>query len=136
MDDAEFGEMGQRLFALRLELSLTQKEFAKALGASLRTYHYYEKGQNQCSAQAMAILCETFGVDLNWFVSGFESADECSDVQRIAAFEFKLDEYVVNRAVQLTPQKRRAVVARWYQSSSTRRRELQGNAGFWLNLVG
>ncbi len=136
MDDAKFGGMGRRLLALRIELGLTQKEFAEALGASLRTYHHYEKGQNQCPAESLAILCETFGVDLNWFVSGFETADDCSDVQRISEFEAKLDEYIVNSAVQLTLQKRRAVVARWYQSSSTRRRELQGDAGFWISLVG
>lgn len=136
IDHAELGEMGKRLSALRHELGFRQSDFSKALGVSLRTYHYYEKGQTQCSVGSMWVLYETFGVDLNWFVSGVEWIEETTDAQQLSEFESRLDEYIAEAALRLTAEKRRAVIALWYQSRFTRRKEFQGDAGFWLKLVG
>ncbi len=133
--DCSLKAIGARLLVIRVEARLTQAEFAKALGVSLRTYHHYEKGQNACSTETLAVLSEKLGVDLNWFVTGREAIGSYKDADRIAEFIKVLDQYLEQSGIKLSPEKRRAIIARWYQGSGMRRAELKEDVLFWIDMV-
>lgn len=63
-------EIGARLLTLRLDASMTQAQFADALGVSPRTYHHYERGTRSVSAEILISLHEVFGVDPSWVLLG------------------------------------------------------------------
>ncbi len=133
--DCSLKAIGARLHVIRVEARMTQAEFAKALGVSLRTYHHYEKGQSSCSTETLAVLSEKLGVDLNWFVTGREAVGDHSDADRITEFTKVLDQYLEQSGIQLGAEKRRAIVARWYQGSGMRRAELKEDVLFWIDMV-
>lgn len=62
--------VASRLLKLRKELGLSQYEFAEQIGLREKTYVHYEKGRNTPPLNNMVTICNTFGVDVNYFLKG------------------------------------------------------------------
>lgn len=62
--------IGARLMALRLEQSLTQAQFADALGISARSYHHYERGTRVVPSDVLLRLHDAYGIMPNWVLLG------------------------------------------------------------------
>jgi len=60
---------GQRVREYRLELGMTQEEFAASLGLAKQTVSNAESGQRGFSLEVLKLLRDR-GVDLNWLVAG------------------------------------------------------------------
>jgi transcriptional regulator with XRE-family HTH domain len=56
-----------RIRQRRRELSMNQRDFAKALGVSLQQVHKYETGTNRVSAGRLYVMADTLGVSVDYF---------------------------------------------------------------------
>ncbi len=56
-----------RIRQRRRELSMNQRDFAKALGVSLQQVHKYETGTNRVSAGRLYVMAGTLGVSVDYF---------------------------------------------------------------------
>lgn len=59
----------ERLRAARIDLGLTQLNFADKLGISLRTLRYFESGHRQPRSDNLKRICEVTGKPLDFFFS-------------------------------------------------------------------
>lgn len=62
--------VGGRLLLARSSLSLTQPQFADALGLSLRGYQNYERDERGPSEELIRAAWGTFGIDPVWLLTG------------------------------------------------------------------
>ena len=56
-----------RIRQRRRELSMNQRDFAKALGVSLQQVHKYETGTNRVSAGRLYVMADALGVRIDYF---------------------------------------------------------------------
>jgi len=63
-------ELNERLKELRQIGNLSQEEMAKILEITLQTYNRYEKGHRIPDAEILNRLVQSFGVNLNWLITG------------------------------------------------------------------
>jgi len=61
-------KFAERLIQLKNERNLLQKDIAAALGLSLRTYQYYEKGQMEPTLSNIIKLSQFFHVSSDWLL--------------------------------------------------------------------
>jgi len=66
----EIGNIYERLKYLRKTLGLSQEEFGKRIGKSLRTIQYWEAGTVQIPDTALKLISSTFNVSYNWLKTG------------------------------------------------------------------
>lgn len=79
--------MKDRMKELRVNLGLTQKEFADRIGVKQSTIATYEIGRNNPSDTVIALICREFGVDEIWLRTGTgEMFRPASREEEIAAF--------------------------------------------------
>ena len=127
--------IGARLALIRLESCLTQADFARRLGVSLRSYHHYEKGDRSLSHENLAILSTEFGADLNWLILGAEVATGSSEESAMHEFHSSLNRYLEERQIRLLPAQKRAIIAAWYQGRRRKRQPLQDEVAFWIEML-
>ena len=58
----------ERLFQLKSERGILQKDGAKGAGLSLRSYQYYETDQREPSLSALIALADFYNVSLDYLV--------------------------------------------------------------------
>lgn len=127
--------IGARLALVRVEAGLTQAEFARRLGVSLRSYHFYEKGDRSLSHASIVTLGDEFGADLNWLFLGPEVVPHSSEAEALEEFEVSLDQYLSDNRVDLIPEKRRAITAAWYQGRRRKWPYVQDKVTFWIEML-
>ncbi len=66
-----FQAIGDRFLQLRGGLS--QKEFAKKLGISVRAYQYYEAGDRIPKGEELQRIAEACGISVDWLLTGGSS---------------------------------------------------------------
>ena len=59
-----------RLIQTREALGLTQTELCRSSGIERNTYNQWEKGRNRPDLDKAFLLCETFGLTLDWIYRG------------------------------------------------------------------
>lgn len=62
--------MKDRFRLLRQKLGLSQKEMAEGLGVPSTTISKYERGEVKPAADILAKIANTYGVNLNWLLTG------------------------------------------------------------------
>ncbi len=81
--------MNERLKKLRLELDLTQQEFADRLGVKRGTIANYELGRNDPIDAVISLICREFHVSEAWLRNGegdmFEAMDADQSIAEFAA---------------------------------------------------
>jgi transcriptional regulator with XRE-family HTH domain len=68
--DLEILDISERFFQIRNKTSMSQRDFAKALGLSSSVVSDIERGVRIPSKNVMMILCSLYDVDLNWLILG------------------------------------------------------------------
>jgi repressor LexA len=66
----EAGNIHERLKYLRKTLGLSQEEFGKRIGKSLRAIQYWEAGTVQIPDTALKLISQVFGVSYEWLKTG------------------------------------------------------------------
>jgi len=86
--------IGERIKKLRKELSLTQQDFAKRIGATQNTITRFETGRVNPSNSSMTLICREFNVRETWLREGEGEmfADEDASLLAQIAAEYHLDE--------------------------------------------
>lgn len=77
--------IGDRLFIFRKTKKLTRTKLANVLGITQQQLDKYEKGQNRISAAKLAIIAETFKIDISYFYSNIimpKSTDTIKPIQK------------------------------------------------------
>jgi len=64
------GKIGQRIRELRKKLGLSQEEFGKRLGVTLRTIARYERGETKIPNRTLCQIEQTFNVNPEWLRHG------------------------------------------------------------------
>ena len=65
-DDEELAQIGNRLRAARLALSLSQKELYAIIGVKAATWNHWESGKRMPDPMAMAKFYRLHGVTMEW----------------------------------------------------------------------
>ncbi|MFA5449539.1 MAG: helix-turn-helix transcriptional regulator [Clostridia bacterium] len=58
----------KRLYELRQEQALTQRELSRELGVSERTISYWERGERECDFDMLIKISLYFGVTLDYLL--------------------------------------------------------------------
>jgi transcriptional regulator with XRE-family HTH domain len=77
--------IGERLRLTREALRLNQREFCERTGLKTSAYNKYEKGVKRPSVDAAIVLCEYYGLTLEWIFRGDQSRLPNDLVNGIAA---------------------------------------------------
>lgn len=62
--------MNERIKELRRHLNLTQEEFGAKIGIKKSAISQLESGKSTPSAQTVSMMCDKFGVNREWLVTG------------------------------------------------------------------
>lgn len=62
--------MNDRIRRLRVDLGLTQQEFADRMHVSRNNVATYETGKSRPGSAAISLIVSTFGVNEDWLVNG------------------------------------------------------------------
>lgn len=62
--------LADRLKQLRLNLGLTQAQFADAVGIATSTYQHYERGDREATEKFLVKTINTFGLNASWLLTG------------------------------------------------------------------
>lgn len=76
-------KISERIKQLRRELSFTQQELADALGKSISSIQFWEKGTNEPSKSTLRHIAETLNININWLVNGTGEMKSASNTQNI-----------------------------------------------------
>ena len=67
--------ISERLFKLRSDKQLLQKDVAKDAGLALRSYIYYEHGERKPDSDTLIKLADYFDVSLDWLTGRSETRE-------------------------------------------------------------
>lgn len=62
--------MNERIKELRKRLNLTQEEFGAKIGIKKSAISQLESGKSTPSSQTVSMICDKFGVNRDWLVTG------------------------------------------------------------------
>lgn len=93
--------LGERLKLIRKTFGLTQKEMAKIMGASLRVYQYYEKGEQSPSYERLVPIIKKFNINGTWLLTGEGEMFLSKSQDFFSLFIKKEDEMIGKRLKQL-----------------------------------
>jgi transcriptional regulator with XRE-family HTH domain len=108
-------EIGQRIRMLRKTLGLSQEEFGKKLGVTLRTIARYERGETVVPDRTLRQIEQTFSVNPEWLREGKgemflpKKKELTGDPFEIAA-EAVIDAIMEKKDIKLPPTKKRKLV--------------------------
>lgn len=69
-------ELGQRIQQARERVSMSQRDFAEAVGKDQKAIHEYETGKRRISAVELASFARVLGVPVSYFYEGEFKTDE------------------------------------------------------------
>ncbi|MEE0457070.1 MAG: helix-turn-helix transcriptional regulator [Anaerovibrio sp.] len=105
-----------RIKELRKHLNLNQAEFGTKIGLKNGAISWMEKEGNTITKQNIKIICDTFGVDEKWLLTGegemFHKVNETDLLERLQR-ELKLDAQeteVIRTFIKLSPEQRKTAI--------------------------
>lgn len=105
-----------RIKELRKHLNLNQAEFGAKIGLKNGAISWMEKEGNTITKQNIKIICDTFGVDEQWLLTGegdmFHKVNETDLLERLQR-ELKLDAQeteVIRTFIKLSPEQRKTAI--------------------------
>lgn len=127
--------IGVRFSCIRVGEELSQAEFAKSLGISLRTYTSIETGIRHPSAETILALHQTFNIQPNWVLLGVGVPEVGEDSKALHEFLDELDKYIDETNASITYQAKNKLITRWHETLRTARAPLNKEFSFLLKLV-
>ncbi len=120
---------------MRNELGYTQAAMAKTLDVSPRSYQSYEAGKSSIPIEALYQLHQQFEVDTNWILHGAASVRSEHDLAALERFMLEVEDYVKRRGVNIRPEKKYAVICRWYRSLLEGHKKDMADVYTWIELL-
>lgn len=108
--------LGARLAISRIDASLSQQRAASCIGIGLYTYKDFERGKKSVPAAALVRLQKAFGIDAAWVLLGTEMVGSPTERSALRTFVSDLDRYIGSRQLEIAPERREAIIARWYHA--------------------
>ena len=74
--------LSERLRQLRNENRLTQQDLADRLGVRLRTYQYYESGNDRShrpDLETLVVLADMYGVSVDYLIGRTDTPQSCGE---------------------------------------------------------
>ncbi len=93
--ETEMNTLGSRIYKIRTDLGLSQKQFADTLGIGRMSFIRYETDQNYPNAKFLTDLHKLCGVSMDWLLLGTEKSafdDLNNDEQTVLAIYKTLNE--------------------------------------------
>ncbi len=90
--------LGTRIAALRRATGLSQHQLAQILKISNSAVGMYEQGRREPSLETLAVIADTFGVSIDFLVTGRPATEEEQDamealiLDRAAAADLRLED--------------------------------------------
>lgn len=63
-------ELKDRVKKIRKDANLTQQAFAQSIGTNQNTVTHYETGRTKLSGISAKIICDQYGVNIDWLLKG------------------------------------------------------------------
>jgi len=95
---------------------LSQQRAASCIGIGLYTYKDFERGKKSVPAAALVRLQKAFGIDAAWVLLGTEMVGSPTERSALRTFVSDLDRYIGSRQLKIAPERREAIIARWYHA--------------------
>lgn len=112
----EHVSLGARLAISRFDVGLSRHRAASFLGTPLDAYLRFERGKKPISAAALVRLQKAFGIDAAWVLLGTEIVGSPAERSALRTFVSDLDRYIGSRQLKIAPERREAIIARWYHA--------------------
>lgn len=112
----EHVSLGARLAISRVDAYLSQHRAASCLGTSSNSYALFERGKKTIPAAALVELQKAFGIDAAWVLLGTEMVGSPAERSALRTFVSDLDRYIGSRQLKIAPERREAIIARWYHA--------------------
>lgn len=108
--------LGARLAISRFDAGFSQHRAASSLGTPLGTYLHFERGKKAIPAAVLVRLQKAFGIDATWVLLGTEMVGSPAERSALWTFVSDLDRYIGSRQLKVAPERREAIIARWYHA--------------------
>lgn len=112
----EHVSLGARLAISRFDAYLSQHRAASCLGTSSYSYALFERGKKTIPAAALVRLQKAFGIDAAWVLLGTEMVGSPAERSALRTFVLDLDRFIGSRQLKIAPERREAIIARWYHA--------------------
>lgn len=76
--------IAKRLVTLREAVALNAAELCRRTGMSANRWSQYESGERRITLEAASILCDKYGVTLDWIYRGDESGLPARLIERMS----------------------------------------------------
>jgi transcriptional regulator with XRE-family HTH domain len=111
---------GQRLMAIREGSGLTQEDFAKQLGLSLRAYANYERGEREIPTALFRALSEIYRIDPLWQLVGpgeqpVHIGERVIDLELLEGVIQLVEEYEARNRRTLKPARKARIIRLGYE---------------------
>ncbi len=90
IDPSTIDEMAKRALLLRMVIASSQAELARSLGITPKAWNNYECGYSRINLDMGLILCDRYGVSLDWLYRGQEAQLAGGFVSRLREAEAEL----------------------------------------------
>jgi len=127
--------LGARLAISRIDAYLSQHRSASCLGTSSNSYALFERGKKTIPAAALIKLQKAFGIDAAWVLLGTEMVGSPAERSALRTFVSDLDRYIGSRHVRIAPERREAIIARWYHARLKGREVDPHDVLCWLEIL-
>ena len=92
-------EIGQRIYCIRKELKLTQKEFAEKISLSQAHISELEKGRNLITIELVLKLYDSYGIDPGYLLLGEQKKILDSDTKYFIEWYLNLKDDKIKKCV-------------------------------------
>ncbi len=90
IDPSTIAEMAKRARLLRMVVASSQAELARSLGITPKAWNNYECGYSRINLDMGLVLCDRYGVSLDWLYRGQEAQLAGGFVSRLREAEAEL----------------------------------------------
>ena len=113
--------VNERLKLVRLDLGMSQKDIALALGIGLKSWQLYENGSSIPGSKVLESLLLKLRVNINWLLSGlgkmyFKEGDVDYDRELLTQAITILESCLVKKGIKLDPAKRGKVAVKLFEN--------------------
>jgi len=113
--------LSERLKLIRVQLGMSQKEIALALGIALKSWQLYETGASIPGAKVLETLLSKFDVNVNWLLTGkghidFRETDVDYDRELLSQVISTLETCLVKKGLLLDPAKKGKVAVKLFEN--------------------
>ncbi|OSP54465.1 helix-turn-helix domain-containing protein [Pseudoruegeria sp. SK021] len=126
---------GLRLQAVRIDQCMTQAQFARLLGVSVRTYHSYERESADLSLAVIAKLHELYNISSDWLLFGIGLPTRTEEGLALRAFAHALEQYRLESKKAVSATDFSDILERWFGEMGEGRLLGMDAVRIWIDIL-